>query len=1130
MELASEYSVEDLLAAVEAGRLDHMQAILGAGRVDVNATGRIVDAFGDEETRTTLAYACERGRIDAVELLLSRDDIQVNSTCGENGWSALMFATDRDHMERTSTFLSVSLSLALGLVRTNWPNDLTGKRSALMIASERGHAEVVRLLMGHSGVDVNLADADGRTAIMFAIEFDHMEVVGLLSEHAGEKIKKYIDFAIRHDKYEALATILKYIENGNNMRYTNDDGKPLVECCAQYLGHKAAMKLLILDMPVEIQDGNFVQRKNHSYSWSSFMDATHPVKLNVRLSCLQSILNEQKYEPCTEQLLRELAFAKDKHDREVIQITDASTRKYFYDHLFYCGRYEIFDGPPVHVSNTAVVVMAYDHGICVQLYHKYKNGSTLDVNGFIECNKVLGREVSKFGTKKDKKREGEKWNAEFQLWDKDSNGSLSEDEFLRYCAQYCGKKLKVAMKFMKNSDEYQREIDNREGLDNSFVLSFLPSVDQSAFQANLNPLKIHGGYPMTEYPHVMVMPAADRSLEDIYLKERPGENEQRILLQQVAEGLQHLHKNELVHGDVKKLNVIRVGHRLKLIDLDAATDFRDPVGAKFSSGCLPPELFYKLESAEEIDLHSNHWANVESTNQELWQKVKPKGNFVVKSYRHKEDELPYTLVKAHPSLDVWAFGALMYKMCSGEELVATDKNQDVLDDKIEQAATWTQEHLKTRIHNKIGNCHVRDLLEKLLVVNPDDRITMSGVLEHPYFKVDPSGITDKFQEVIDKVIETNANVLQVDQKVDRVIDLSNEHLKQLSTTKQDIMRGVFQATEVIIPTSFVILPMDLTKESVGNGEEKLDSLFKFMCTKTIDFSLSVAKAMKSDSAIISTGDPMFLYLVDEVEGTPVIPSSSQTSVYPIRIDTQTPQFLAVAAPFLQAGLNLLHGIKTVTTLAKYIGISNPTNSVVDNAIKLLKATKMKSSVVNFNVVHLAVQAGSQSPKLVQRIRGAALRELELFFKEKDSKNTYAGLQRTYTADGHALWTSPENAEKINMGKPQPETLTAAQEQSNSIVKFYKELLQVHDDKKIEDNTPNKELLQVHNDMKIEVNTPNEELLRVHEDKKIEDCTPNLTRKKEDEKEIEKRSCALMELDTNPSKEGRIEKVCTCELM
>ncbi|KAF0689209.1 hypothetical protein As57867_019249, partial [Aphanomyces stellatus] len=281
---------------------------------------------------------------------------------------------------------------------------------------------------------------EGMTALSYAIKEDHLETVRLLSERNDIIIDKDVEYSIQQKNFAALATIL---ESKVIYRSTNDDGKPLVECCAEYLKHESAMNMLGVDFPVEVQDGNLVQRQDYSYSWASFMDVTHPVDVNVRLSCLESILKDEKFASCSQELLRELAFGKDKHGREVIQITDASSRKYLNDRLFFCGRYEIFEGPPVHVSNTAVVVMAYDHGICTQLFQQNQSGhGSLDVNGFINCNKVLGRVVTKFGTKKDKELESKKWESEFRLWDKDLDGSLSEDEFLRFCAQHCGKKLK----------------------------------------------------------------------------------------------------------------------------------------------------------------------------------------------------------------------------------------------------------------------------------------------------------------------------------------------------------------------------------------------------------------------------------------------------------------------------------------------------------------------------------------------------------------------------------------------------------------------------------------------------------------------------------------------------------------
>jgi RIO-like serine/threonine protein kinase len=175
------------------------------------------------------------------------------------------------------------------------------------------------------------------------------------------------------------------------------------------------------------------------------------------------------------------------------------------------------------------------------------------------------------------------------------DGVLSEEEFDRYCAQTYDRRLKVAMKFMRNQHEHAREIQMRDELhDSSCVLGLLPMAAAAEFESHIHSLTLHGGVKMAAYPHVLVMPAADRSLEDIYLKERPNDNQIRSMLQEVAGTLQALHASDVVHGDLKKLNVLRVSHHMQLIDMDAATRVGKPVGAKFSSGILPPGTMIHL--------------------------------------------------------------------------------------------------------------------------------------------------------------------------------------------------------------------------------------------------------------------------------------------------------------------------------------------------------------------------------------------------------------------------------------------------------------------------------------------------------------------------------------------------------
>jgi ankyrin repeat protein len=53
--------------------------------------------------------------------------------------------------------------------------------TALMLASENGHVEAVRLLLARKGVEVNKSAAGGATALHFASKNGYVEVVGLCS-------------------------------------------------------------------------------------------------------------------------------------------------------------------------------------------------------------------------------------------------------------------------------------------------------------------------------------------------------------------------------------------------------------------------------------------------------------------------------------------------------------------------------------------------------------------------------------------------------------------------------------------------------------------------------------------------------------------------------------------------------------------------------------------------------------------------------------------------------------------------------------------------------------------------------------------------------------------------------------
>ncbi|RHY00201.1 hypothetical protein DYB36_013258, partial [Aphanomyces astaci] len=92
---------------------------------------------------------------------------------------------------------------------------------------------------------------------------------------------------------------------------------------------------------------------------------------------------------------RRLMAAPDEHGRPAIDAADADVRTYLTNQLYFLGRYELLlDAPPVHVSATSVVVLAYDHGMYAQVFEEEAEGDDndgylLDLNGFCNCLRAL---------------------------------------------------------------------------------------------------------------------------------------------------------------------------------------------------------------------------------------------------------------------------------------------------------------------------------------------------------------------------------------------------------------------------------------------------------------------------------------------------------------------------------------------------------------------------------------------------------------------------------------------------------------------------------------------------------------------------------------------------------------------
>jgi len=277
----------------------------------------------------------------------------------------------------------------------------------------------------------------------------------------------------------------------------------------------------------------------------------------------------------------------------------------------------------------------------------------------------------------------------------------------------------VALKFMKRRDQFEREraFHVNNSLDNEYVMDITRTHDgdkDRKFKSECT----NKGY--SGYNYCLVMPAADRTLQRVMAHERISGREWdiiKITCSQILKALDHLHSNGLVHGDIKPLNIVRVNGKYKLIDLDASVSYSKGhyAGLKFSSAYVAPELLF---FDEKLGNYGVRRFDVDENDEEC---VHPAG----------QELLPYSLVPAHPSMDMWSFGVTMFQLCSSEPLFISSDEDNIDQENMKLLHEWTPEFKDTKLA-KVKDNYARNLISQLLTRDPSDRPTAARALAHPF--------------------------------------------------------------------------------------------------------------------------------------------------------------------------------------------------------------------------------------------------------------------------------------------------------------------------------------------------------------------------------------------------------------
>jgi serine/threonine-protein phosphatase 6 regulatory ankyrin repeat subunit B len=162
-----------MFAAIN-GHTETVSALLSQDGIDVNA--KTSDRFF---SLTALMFAAENGHAETVDKLLAQGaDVNAKTSNGFLGLTARGIAVAKHHHEIASK-LSEFRSGANAKAKTS--NDST----ALIMAAQNGHTEIVAALLLRQDINVNATLDGGETALMLAAVNGHTEIVSALLSKDG---------------------------------------------------------------------------------------------------------------------------------------------------------------------------------------------------------------------------------------------------------------------------------------------------------------------------------------------------------------------------------------------------------------------------------------------------------------------------------------------------------------------------------------------------------------------------------------------------------------------------------------------------------------------------------------------------------------------------------------------------------------------------------------------------------------------------------------------------------------------------------------------------------------------------------------------------------------------------------
>uniref|UniRef100_M4B4N3 Uncharacterized protein n=1 Tax=Hyaloperonospora arabidopsidis (strain Emoy2) TaxID=559515 RepID=M4B4N3_HYAAE len=254
-------------------------------------------------------------------------------------------------------------------------------------------------------------------------------------------------------------------------------------------------------------------------------------------------------------------------------------------------------------------------------------------------------------------------------------------------------------------------------------------------------------------------------------------------IRQLCDALQYLHRKGIVHGDIKPENILLHKGRMCLVDFGVS--FR--MGERFfcDSHLMGTVAYAAPETLEHGALI--HRRNVRDELRKA--RVDEDAAQMDESDEDLDDQAGPDAIKFGPKSDMFALGIVLYILLCGSHPFDTYNN--LPDEEIRKRILQGKFRTQSRAWRSISPS-ARDLIQKLLEIDPNKRLSAEQALQHPWlrnqYQVSPepmensAELLEKFQRGRRRLRASILAVLLIDAMAENLDEDDNQELESVKRT------------------------------------------------------------------------------------------------------------------------------------------------------------------------------------------------------------------------------------------------------------------------------------------------------------------------------------------------------------